>query len=785
MKVMPHLRALGRIAVTAAVASLLGTSPLLAQGTLLQGGPTAPGRVPMYVGQGSGQAVVQDSGPAGGGAAGLGLSELLMAKRGTGTPPYANGGTGPLGTTHCMYDAPTTNATGYHYLCLDPNAQGGGLIAYGTGGAASALPLQFIINGVTFGFSGGSGGDITASRFIGTNAAGGSNAAFLATSTAPGYAWQLQGAGVDQKVWDIIATGATYQFRAVNDADSAAHAWMTVTRGTGPAVSSIALADPVIVNSSLTVLPTPGSLTTGVIVQQTPTGTTTPGFNALNYINVASDTVNNGDGNEYTAFSVVHQTGGATVLGQRSALHVAQILTAATNPAGTQKDIVGATLQVVGQVGNAGGNFVATNPVAILESTASGAGGLTGLEIDIAAKAGSSSVLKCGVCVIQLNTDAVQGSSIDAGLLFANNGSAGWKQGVAFGAGSVSSGGVVIDMSTLTPGGPAFLLKGPSLNSYVDGSGNIGGTTLTLTGTAPSIIMATGAPAVLSMGSTNTGFENLIAARNAGTLANAGTVVAFAAQLTAGADAQLQMIASGGASPSGLIVAGTGLTGGLQIAANGGTLLLTSPTATNAIITGSFTATGLLHVADLATASQSTTVNGQTCTLAGICTVTGAPSGTAGGELAGTYPNPTMLGASVIAKLLAGFTSGAGVVSAADSILTAFQKVNGNVALRLQLAGGTMTGAIAMGGNDITGGGNIVGNTLQTGAPIVSGLPTCNSGAKATRSFVTDSNAASFTAGIGAVVATGGSTNVPVTCDGTNWRIGANDNLPLPTRKYA
>lgn len=41
-------------------------------------------------------------------------------------------------------------------------------------------------------------------------------------------------------------------------------------------------------------------------------------------------------------------------------------------------------------------------------------------------------------------------------------------------------------------------------------------------------------------------------------------------------------------------------------------------------VSGSFTATGLLHVGDLATASKSTTVNGQTCTLAGTCTVTAA-----------------------------------------------------------------------------------------------------------------------------------------------------------------
>ncbi len=61
---------------------------------------------------------------------------------------------------------------------------------------------------------------------------------------------------------------------------------------------------------------------------------------------------------------------------------------------------------------------------------------------------------------------------------------------------------------------------------------------------------------------------------------------------------------------------------------------------------------------------------------------------------------------------------------------------------------------------------------VNTGPVAVSALQTCNSTNKGSRSFVTDSNAASFTAGIGAVVAQGGSTNVPVVCDGTNWLIG-------------
>lgn len=117
------------------------------QSTVLQSGTMTAGHSPMYVNSGNSQSIVQDSGPASGGKAGLGLSEQLLVVRGTGTPPYANQGTGPYKTNWCNYDAPITNATGYHYFCISPNAQGGGLLAYGAGNGAAQLPFTIMVNG--------------------------------------------------------------------------------------------------------------------------------------------------------------------------------------------------------------------------------------------------------------------------------------------------------------------------------------------------------------------------------------------------------------------------------------------------------------------------------------------------------------------------------------------------------------------------------------------------------------------------------------------------------------
>ncbi len=122
----------------------------IAQSAVIQGGQWSAGRAPMYSISGGSQPIVQDSGPAGGGAVGYGLSELNITARGTGTAPFIGQGSGPDGTVACTYDGPTTGQ--HHYLCWSANVASGGLLTYGAAGGAAAQPLNFKINGTTYQF---------------------------------------------------------------------------------------------------------------------------------------------------------------------------------------------------------------------------------------------------------------------------------------------------------------------------------------------------------------------------------------------------------------------------------------------------------------------------------------------------------------------------------------------------------------------------------------------------------------------------------------------------------
>lgn len=87
-------------------------------------------------------------------------------------------------------------------------------------------------------------------------------------------------------------------------------------------------------------------------------------------------------------------------------------------------------------------------------------------------------------------------------------------------------------------------------------------------------------------------------------------------------------------------------------------------TLTNKAITGTFTG--------------SLTGNSSTSTLASLAT-TVTTNANLTGDVTSVGNTTTLTNAPVIAKVLTGFTSGAGTVTSSDSILTALQKINGNM----------------------------------------------------------------------------------------------------------
>lgn len=105
------------------------------------------------------------------------------------------------------------------------------------------------------------------------------------------------------------------------------------------------------------------------------------------------------------------------------------------------------------------------------------------------------------------------------------------------------------------------------------------------------------------------------------------------------------------------------------------------------------------------------TVIGGTCSLPASATHTILSNLTGGTATAIANTYAAVSAVLLPTQLLTGYTSGAGTVAGTDTVLQAIQKLNGNDALALPKAGGTMSGAIAMGTSKITGLGSATADT--------------------------------------------------------------------------
>ncbi len=94
---------------------------------VIQSGKPKPGHASKWITNG----VIGDAGPANGGPAGTGLTELNITGQ---------------GDRVCVNDAPTTGP--YHQLCFSANNDSQGLISYNAFGGATPQPLDCLINGV-------------------------------------------------------------------------------------------------------------------------------------------------------------------------------------------------------------------------------------------------------------------------------------------------------------------------------------------------------------------------------------------------------------------------------------------------------------------------------------------------------------------------------------------------------------------------------------------------------------------------------------------------------------
>ncbi len=178
-------------------------------------------------------------------------------------------------------------------------------------------------------------------------------------------------------------------------------------------------------------------------------------------------------------------------------------------------------------------------------------------------------------------------------------------------------------------------------------------------------------------------------------------------------------------TPSALV--GTNITGtaaGLSIGGNAATATLAttatnatnatnaSTVTTNANLTGHVTSVGNAAVLGSFTLAQLNTAISNADVATGGGTATGTNTGdqtnitgnaatvTTNANLTGDVTSignaTTLTNAPVIAKVLTGYTSGAGTVAATDSILQAIQKLNGNDALKANLASPTFTGTVTI-----------------------------------------------------------------------------------------
>jgi len=155
---------------------------------------------------------------------------------------------------------------------------------------------------------------------------------------------------------------------------------------------------------------------------------------------------------------------------------------------------------------------------------------------------------------------------------------------------SLTAAGLTVGTSTITSGSTGRVLydNGAVLGEYqVTGAAGAVVLSFSPTITTPIFTFGTGGASSITASSANTGFANNFLVQNVGTSSNSATQATSQASLTC-VNCYTAMIASGGASPAGLIQTGSGMTGGLTISTGAANIVLTPAGGTVQVNSGGF-----------------------------------------------------------------------------------------------------------------------------------------------------------------------------------------------------
>lgn len=590
---------------------------------------------------------------------------------------------------------------------------------------------------------------------------------------------------------------------------------------------------------------TPNSLTQTFNTNQTVAGTTSANcvttggliaqFPCANLFNISADSADGSSpSNAMDGWQFNHTFGGSTLKGARQSLDVTANFTAPSSASNTNRNYVPLVSQMNILSGDGGtgltpslakGSFFAGNDVVRSNSSATNLLSSLGRECDVSVL-GSSVVRGCYSAV---SFPSAQGALFDyafgAGSV-TGAGAISWKVAYAI---VDANGGPGLDATVgciicgIFTGGPYTIatgfdasnfvisgnyLNGPGGNFSVPGAG----TSLNLSGRAILAATAAGTATLYNIfqdSANNNAFvaggggsspDHTNAIQNTTTKIGSINLSTVFATFTTGASGisfnQYGLGILHSSSAGGITSSAVSLTAdvtGILPGANGGTGVNNG--SSTLTLAGSVIHAGAFTTTLTATATTNATLPAGTHTLAGIDV---ANIFTAGQTINAASSN-IILGGGPTPQIFfspsAGSTKVGEFYQQGDNWFVASSGV-GNW-LQVNLANGqtsvlastastsTATGSLLNAGGFGNTGAIYGGAEIATGAVAVASLPTCDSAHKAARYFVTNANT-TFTAGIGAVVAGGGANNVPVICDGVNWRVGANDNMPLNLmRKFA